>query len=160
MHAEALDYAASLLTGRTFAAVVEVGGRNINGGVRHLFTADSYTAIDLHDGPGVDVVADCRDWKPASPVDLVVCMEVLEHAPDPKGVVDACISYLAPGGLLVLTAAGPGREPHSGLDGAAVRGGEHYANIDPGELRQWLSGLAEPQVTQRGPDVYAAGIRR
>lgn len=158
MHAEALAYATGWLANRSYGAVVEVGGRNINGGVRHLFDAGTYISLDLHDGPGVDVVADCRDWKPDQPADLVICLEVLEHAPDPAGVVAACVSYLAPGGRLLVTAAGPGRAPHSGLDGGTVRAGEHYANIDPYELRSWLAGLDDVQVVQQGPDVYATGV--
>ena len=160
MHAEALAYATEHLSGKTFTNVVEVGGRDINGGVRHLFTAKSYTSLDLHAGPGVDVVSDCRDWKPVKLADLVICMEVLEHADDPAGVVKACISYLRKGGRLLVTAAGPGREPHSSYDGGAVRPGEYYANVDPDDLAGWMAELGKVSVVQNGPDVYATGVRR
>jgi len=39
---------------------------------------------------------------------------------------------LEPGGMFVMTAAGPGRAPHSAVDGKGLQPGEHYANIDPG----------------------------
>jgi len=160
MHPEAHAYAESILAGRHFRRAVEVGGRDVNGGVRHLFTADEYVSLDLEPGPGVDVVTDCRDWAPPQPVDLVVCCEVLEHAPDPAGVVKTCISYLAPGGLLVLSCAGPGRAPHSGHDGAPwLKPGDHYANIFPNDLEDWLAELDDVQVTYAaGPcDLYATG---
>ncbi len=35
--------------------------------------------------------------------DLVTCMEMLEHVPDPEAVLDACVKLLKPGGLLVLS---------------------------------------------------------
>lgn len=165
MHDEAFHFVAGVIRDRHFTNVVEIGGRWINGGVRTLFTADAYTSLDLHPGENVDVVADCRDWKPETPADLVLCLEVLEHAPDWRGVVDAAASYLAPGGLLVLTCAGPGRAPHSGHDGGTVLPGEHYANVEPADLRQYLEGFIVPHLTdvvvhQVGPDVYATAVVR
>lgn len=35
--------------------------------------------------------------------DLVTCMEMLEHVPNPEAVLDACVKLLKPGGLLVLS---------------------------------------------------------
>src|SRR5215207_10529132 len=139
MHDAARSYILSQTVGKRFAKVVEVGGRNINGSLRDAINADEYISIDLEDGPDVDVVGDCRDWEPPWPASLVLCAEVLEHAPDPRGVVDACIRFLRPGGRLVLTCAGPGRAPHSGHDGMAIQEGEHYANIDPDDLAKWLA---------------------
>lgn len=161
MHPQAHVFAAGVLAGRRFGRVVEVGGRNINGGVRDLVDAGEYVSLDLEPGPGVDVVADCRVWKPDEPADLVVCCEVLEHADDPAGVVAACLSYLAPGGLLVVTCAGPGRAAHSGHDGGPLRPGEYYGNVDPDDLAAWLAPLTGVAVEYAaGPcDVYAVGRR-
>ena len=39
----------------------------------------------------------------ADTFDLVTCMEMLEHVPDPESVLDACVKLLKPGGLLVLS---------------------------------------------------------
>jgi hypothetical protein len=160
MHTAARQYVSSIISAGRYGTVIEVGGRDVNGGVRGLIRYRSYTCVDLYPGEGVDVVADCRDWSPPVKADLVLALEVLEHAEDPAGVVKACISYLADGGRMVLTCAGPGREPHSGIDGEAVRPGEHYQNIDPDDLRGWLAELDDLDVTQRGPDLYATGVRR
>jgi SAM-dependent methyltransferase len=138
MHAGARDYIAAQLQGRTFGSAVEIGGRDINGGIRDLVSAVDYTAIDLYPGIGVDIVADATQWKPDEPVDLVVCCEVLEHAPDPRAIVEAALSWLKPRGLLLLTCATDPRAPHSTHDGGPVRDGEHYGNIDPEDLMRWL----------------------
>lgn len=159
MHAEAREFATQVLAGRHFKNVVEIGGRDINGGVADLFTADKYTSLDLFPGPGVDVVTDCREWQPDEAADLVVCCEVLEHSDAPATIVAAAISYLAEGGLLLITAAGPGREPHSGHDGGPLIADEPYGNIDPEDLWNWLARLEDVSVVQRDVDVYATAVR-
>jgi 2-polyprenyl-6-hydroxyphenyl methylase / 3-demethylubiquinone-9 3-methyltransferase len=35
--------------------------------------------------------------------DLITCMEMLEHVPDPSAIVRACVSLLKPNGVLVLS---------------------------------------------------------
>jgi hypothetical protein len=161
MHTAARRYVASHVLGRRWNRVVEIGGRNVNGGIRDLVAAADYTSLDLAPGPDVDVVADCRTWQPPQPVDLVLCCEVLEHAPDPAGVVAAAISYLGSGGRLVLTCAGPGRAPHSGYHGGPLADGEHYANVDPEDLLGWCGALRDVDL-QRDPDacdVHLTGVR-
>lgn len=154
---------ASIVAGQHYDRVVEVGGRIVVGGVRDLISADEYLSIDLVPGPGVDVVGDCRDWSPPWPADAVFVLEVLEHARDPAGIVAACVRYLAPGGRLVVTCAGPGREPHSGIDGGPPHSGEWYANLGPADLRRMLTGRLdglEVIYNDVGCDVYATGVRR
>lgn len=162
MHPEARGYVARIVVGAHYPKVVEVGGRWINGGIRDLVSCESFTSLDLHPGADVDVVTDVRDWTPPAPVDLVICCEVIEHAHDAEGVVAACLAMLAPGGRFVMTCAGPGREPHSALDGGAVRDGEHYANIEPAQMKEWMDQLDEVEVEHhpgRG-DLYATGVAR
>ncbi len=163
MHDSARSFVARIVSGRQFGHVVEVGGRNINGGVVDLIDyTRSYTSLDLYDGPGVDVVTDVRDWTPPHLVDLVICCEVLEHADDPAGVVKSCLAMLAPGGLFVMTCAGPGRAPHSGHDGGPVRPDEHYANIEPADMHGWLAGLDQVLVEhiEHLGDLYATATMR
>jgi 2-polyprenyl-6-hydroxyphenyl methylase/3-demethylubiquinone-9 3-methyltransferase len=38
-----------------------------------------------------------------SSFDVIVCMEMLEHVPDPQSIVDACVKLLKPGGWLFLS---------------------------------------------------------
>lgn len=161
MHPEALAYVARVVS-RTggYATVVDIGGRDINGSPRFLFAGSHYTSIDLVDGSGVDVVCDAAAWAPEAPVDAVVCCEVLEHATDPGGLVKAAISWLLPGGRLIVTAACDPRAPHSAGDGGALRDGEHYANVDPARLAGWMADLDQVEIevhADRG-DVYACGV--
>lgn len=162
MHAEALAFIGQeAITHGPFGAVVEFGARDINGSPRSLFAARAYTGIDLTPGPGVDLVADARTWTPDAPVDAVVCAEVAEHCPQPCRLVEAAYRALVPGGVLILTAAAPPRAPHSAVDGGMIRPDEHYANIEPDDLRRWLASWSWSHVEHhpsRG-DVYAVARR-
>lgn len=139
MHPSAYEFAAAALDGGHYPTVVDVGGRDINGTANALFTADQRTSIDLHAGPNVDVVGDALDWAPDALVDLVICMEVLEHEPRQQELVEHMLTWLAPGGRILITAGGPGRAPHSAIDGGFVRPGEPYKNLDPRELCDWFA---------------------
>lgn len=136
--------------------VVEIGSRNVNGTPRSLFAGvESYTGIDVRPGDGVDVVADGATWQPDEPVDLVVCMEVLEHAPEAGEIVANACRMLRPGGTLILTAAGEGRAPHSASDGGPLQAGEFYRNVSADDLRQWARAFETCDVETGRGDVYA-----
>lgn len=159
MHAEARTFIAQ--HAGTVGAVVEYGGRDVNGGVRDLFDAERWVSIDLQPGPGVDVVADAATWRPAHLADLVVCCELLEHTEHCARIIANAAATLRPGGRLLLTAACDPRAPHSGVDGGPVQPGEPYRNVDPDDLAAWLAdGFDEFRVEahrDRG-DVYAVAI--
>jgi 2-polyprenyl-6-hydroxyphenyl methylase/3-demethylubiquinone-9 3-methyltransferase len=84
--------------------------------------------------------------------DVVTCMEMLEHVPDPASVVGACAALVRPGGQLFFSTIN--RNPKSFL--FAIVGAEHvlkllpkgtheYAKlIRPSELARWCreAGLA------------------
>lgn len=161
MHDAAMDWV------RTHApldaqSVLDIGGRDVNGTPRELFPhADPYRVLDALDGPGVDVVADAAAWMPDRAYDVVVCCEVLEHAAVWRDILRTALAALRPGGVLVATMAGPLRAPHSGVDGYAVRPGEHYANIGPTELEVWLGmcGFTGVLVDLQGADVRCRAVR-
>lgn len=145
------------------ASVVELGSRQINGSVRGLFAYCPYLGVDLTAGPGVDVVADVVGWRPADGrlFDTAVSTEALEHAPDGPGFCRTAFDVLAPGGVLILTAAGPTRRPHSGVDGGKLRPGEFYRNVGPADLREWLAPFVCVLVdvfTSRS-DIYAFCVK-
>lgn len=156
MHAEAYEWVARHAT-RDPLTVLDIGGRDINGTVRDLFPAADYTSLDLVDGPGVDIVADASTWTPDRAYDLVVCCEVFEHTPVWPSICRTAYAAARPGGVFIVTAAGPGRAPHSAVDGGPVRPGEYYANVKPDELRDALTaaGWLDVVVDQLGPDVRA-----
>ena len=88
------------------AALVDLGARDFNGGVRDLFPdAASYVGVDLAPGAGVDVVADAPPTGAQAgepPPETVVCCEVLEHAPG-RGDRAQCLGPAGPRGPLRLT---------------------------------------------------------
>ena len=96
------------------------------------------------------------DEAPAS-FDIVVCMEMLEHVPDPAAVVNACARLTRPGGAVFFSTLN--RNPKSYA--LAVLGAEYLMNmipkgthdyrqfIQPAELAQWArrSGLRPCDLT-------------
>jgi SAM-dependent methyltransferase len=158
LHPEALRWAAALVMALPgVERVAEFGSRNINGGVSRV---THWLGIDLVAGTGVDLVADAADWDGAGGYDCVVCTEVLEHSPRWWRLVVSAARALRPGGFFVLTCAGPGRTPHSGLDGGELGAEEYYANVDPADLRACLLGhFAQAVVVTGAGDCYALAVR-
>ena len=139
MHSRVLDWIGDHAIPAVGAAaqgrILDIGGRYINGSPRDLFPdAESYTVLDLHDTPDVDVVADATTWQPDGTYDVVVCTEVLEHVADWHLIVATCATALSPGGYLILTCATDPRGPHGGFSEAGPEPGEHYENVHPGKL--------------------------
>jgi SAM-dependent methyltransferase len=165
MHREAMAF---LKTARAIlpppSLVCELGGRDVNGTARVLYPdASLYLGVDLLPGPGVDVVADAREWRPPPWLrfDLVLCTEVLEHSPQPHRVCDTAWEILRPGGAFVVTCAGPARKPHSGIDGGEVREKEWYENVRALDLENWLHRFPAALVTlsHDATDLYAIAVR-
>jgi 2-polyprenyl-3-methyl-5-hydroxy-6-metoxy-1,4-benzoquinol methylase len=144
MHPEAMAWVAAFATDEP-VSVLDIGGRNINGSPRHLFpNATTYRTLDILDGEGIDIVADASNWEPDQAYDVVLCLEVFEHAKFWGDIISTARKALAPGGIFVATTAGPGRALHSGVDGGPVlHEGEHYGNVEPDAMRKalWLSGF-------------------
>jgi SAM-dependent methyltransferase len=122
-----------------------------------------YVGVDLLPGQGVDVVADAREWRPPSWLrfDLVLCTEVLEHTPEPWRICETAFEILKPGGAFVMTCAGMKRKPHSGIDGGALREGEHYENVDPELLADWLYGFSAELINPSTDwtDLYTIAVK-
>lgn len=162
MHVAAYEYVSKAAAEHgPFGRVVELGSCDMNGSVRPLFAGADYIGVDIQAGPGVDVVDD-GTWVPAGPADCVVVAEVFEHTPDWPQILRRARGWLRPGGLLIVTCAGPGRRPHSGIDGRRrLHPGEHYANVDPADLTSELdaAGYDDVAVDVLGSDVRATAHR-
>jgi len=137
MHPGAYEFISRFAT-NDLLSVIEIGSRDINGTVRPLFPAASWTGLDLYPGPAVDVVTDALDYVPGKLVDLVVCCEVFEHAKNWRQILQRASCWLGDGGRILITCAGPGRDPHSAIDGGQLRPGEHYENISVDSLGEEL----------------------
>ncbi len=159
MHQAAREYVSRYATDAVID-VIEIGSRDINGRVRDLFPNANWLGLDLQAGKGVDIVCDAATYQPEVGVDMVVCCEVLEHTADWRKIIDNCLSWIAPGGRLIVTCAGTGRQPHSAHDGGPLQPGEHYENITPAELCEAMQrcGVWIDSAESCGSDTRASGI--
>lgn len=141
--------------------VVEIGSLDVNASTQGLSVralcdgASSYYGIDARDGPGVDAAISAAAYDGRGAYDIAITTEALEHCPEPETIIDCARRALKPGGLLIITAAGPLRTPH-GCDGGAV-GEEFYQNVDPAALRRWLADWDAVTIEENtdAHDVYA-----
>jgi hypothetical protein len=164
MHPEAMAWVARFATDEP-VSVLDLGGRDINGTPRELFPAAiSYTVLDVQVAEGVDIAADAATWDPnGRRWDLVLATELFEHTDQWPAICVTAFKALWPGGRFVVTTAAPGRPPHSGIDGNALRFGEYYANVEPAALERALERAGFVEVTvdvQPSPaDVRAVATR-
>lgn len=161
MHPAAFEFVGRYATSDAIS-VIEIGSRNINGTVRDHFPGATWTGLDLYPGPAVDVVIDSLNYTPAEPVDLVICCEVLEHAPKWKEIVRHSAKWLKVGGRILITCAGPDRVPHSAIDGGQLRRGEYYANVSQEDLAEelYVAGFTRIDVSSntKTKDTYGTAM--
>ena len=141
---EALADAGATVTG------IDLADKSLS--VARLHLLESGKKVDYHK-VAVEALADER---PAH-YDVVTCMEMLEHVPDPAAVVAACAKLVKPGGHVFFSTLN--RNPKSYL--FAIIGAEYVLNllprgthdyakfIKPSELAQWCrnAGLEVTEVT-------------
>lgn len=116
MHGSAYSFVADTVrahASHSRGRVLEAGSLNINGSVRDLFPeAAEYIGVDVAEGNGVDWQGWFADYRDDKLFDVVVSTEMLEHDPFWHTSVQAMIDNLKEGGLLIITAAAPGRPEH------------------------------------------------
>lgn len=143
---------------------LDLGGRDINGGIRDLIPNGKWMGVDIEPGPGVDIVHDCTgEWPPgdrAPRFDIVVCTEVLEHVQQWRNLLKTCAQALDPMGsqLLFVTAASDGRRPHGASGAMDPAPDEWYRNVPPGDVASELALLFNNSKADYNPvpgDVYA-----
>jgi 2-polyprenyl-6-hydroxyphenyl methylase / 3-demethylubiquinone-9 3-methyltransferase len=91
--------------------------------VAQLHALESQTPAIQYQEISVEALA---EQQPAS-FDVVTCMEMLEHVPDPSSVVHACAALVKPGGWVFFSTLN--RSPKSFL--FAVIGAEYILNLLP-----------------------------
>lgn len=109
-------------------------------GIAKLHLLESGHAIDYH-----CCTAEAYAATQPALFDIVTCMEMLEHVPDPASVIAACAQLVRPGGTVVFSTFN--RNPKSflfGIVGAEYllglvpKGTHDYAQfIRPSELDEW-----------------------
>lgn len=121
--------------------------------VAQLHSLDSGVAVDYQ----LIAVEQLAEQQPAS-FDVVACLEMLEHVPDPASVVTACAKLVKPGGYVFFSTIN--RNPKAYL--FAVIGAEYVLNmlprgthdyakfIKPSELASWMRSADLSLVRQTG----------
>lgn len=120
MHASVKVYGDMILARKEIfeKRVLEVGALNVNGSLRPYVMKHrptSYIGIDIRSGVGVDRVLAAEnlvDSFGSKSFDLVICTETLEHCRNWKLGIHQMKLVLMEGGVLLLTARGPGFPLH------------------------------------------------
>ncbi|QET00890.1 MULTISPECIES: bifunctional 2-polyprenyl-6-hydroxyphenol methylase/3-demethylubiquinol 3-O-methyltransferase UbiG [Cupriavidus] len=134
--------------------------------VADLHSLESGVAVTYEEIPVEDLAA----RMPAS-VDVVTCMEMLEHVPDPQSIVRACATLVKPGGLVFFSTINRNLKAYA----LAILGAEYVLNmlprgthdydkfITPSELARFARNVGLELVEMRGmtynplTQVYALG---
>jgi SAM-dependent methyltransferase len=97
--------------------VLEIGSYDVNGTIRDIIGAcESYTGVDLVDGPGVDLVGFGHELKFASEsFDLTLSAECFEHDPHWAKTFLNMIRLTKSNGIVAFTCASLGRPEHGTL---------------------------------------------
>ena len=109
----------------------------------------------LESGVDVDyrlVAAEVLAQSMPAAFDLVTCMELLEHVPDPGSTVAACAGLAAPGGHVIFSTLN--RNPKSYL--FAVIGAEYVLRLLPRGTHDWSRFLRPSELAAHA---RAAGLR-
>ncbi|MGB8145409.1 MAG: bifunctional 2-polyprenyl-6-hydroxyphenol methylase/3-demethylubiquinol 3-O-methyltransferase UbiG [Chromatiaceae bacterium] len=109
--------------------------------VAELHTLETGVEVNYRQVAAETLAAECPAW-----FDIVTCMEMLEHVPDPASVIAACARLVKPGGQVFFSTLN--RNPKAyllAIIGAEYllrwlpRGTHDYARfIRPSELGRWI----------------------
>jgi 2-polyprenyl-6-hydroxyphenyl methylase/3-demethylubiquinone-9 3-methyltransferase len=114
--------------------------------VARLHLLESGLAVDYRETSVESLAADLPGT-----FDVITCMEMLEHVPDPRSVLRACASLLRPGGKLFLSTLN--RTPLA--FGTAILGAEHLLRLLPRGTHHYAQFLKPSEIAA---DLRASGL--
>jgi hypothetical protein len=163
MHKEVGEFLARVraLAPKAFEArkVFEAGSFDVNGTPRPLFQPGTeYVGVDWRPGPGVDKVSLIHEYSghPSGHFDVAISTETFEHDPHWAHSLTRMIDLVRRGGHLIVTAAGPGRDPHC-VETAPKKG--YYAGIALEQLLRVVTGKTRWSVIYAEDDPVAQDVR-
>ena len=145
--------------------VLDCGSLDINGNNRYLFEKSNYFGIDIVDGKNVDLVSRVHNFNASKKFDCVISTEMLEHDEYFAASLNAMFNLTKPGGLMLITAAGQGREEHGTHDHHPKDSPlthNYYHNVDVTMLVQGLdlTQFSWYTISYFKTDIRFAGIKR
>ena len=90
------------------------------------------------------IAAEALAAREAGQYDVVTCMEMLEHVPDPSAIVQACASLVKPGGRLFFSTLN--RNPKSYL--FAIIGAEYMLRLLPRGTHDYAKFIKPAELSQ------------
>ncbi len=122
--------------------VLEVGSHNINGSPRDFFWLNKkYVGVDISTGKGVNIVGRLSQIVFEEQFGVVVSTEMLEHDNEYRQSLRKMYDLLLPGGLMLITCAGPDRLEHGTKRTSpecSPDTTDYYHNISTDEFRKIL----------------------
>ncbi len=112
-------------------------------GVARLHLYESGLKVDYRQIAAEEMAAEC----PGS-FDVVTCMEMLEHVPDPSSTVRACATLVKPGGTVFFSTIN--RNPKSYL--FAVIGAEYVLNLLPRGTHDYARFIRPAELARHARD--------
>lgn len=153
--------------------VADFGSLDINGSNLEFFEDCEYIGIDLGPGKNVHVVSKAHEYAaPDGYFDTVCTTEMLEHDQYIHLSLPNMLRVLKPGGLFLLTCAGPGRPEHgtrrtdpyaSPFTSKAGDWGDYYKNVDETMFRSIIdvdATFSEYKFDLLIPDFRFYGIKK
>ena len=136
---EALHDAGAVVTG------IDAAGPGIK--IAKLHAEKNTKSITYIESTAEDLIQNSQDR-----YDVVACLEVLEHVPDPKLLVKTCIDLLHPGGKLFLSTIN--KNPRSWI--TAIVGAEYIFNILPKGTHEFDKFIKPSEIASfiRGGDAH------
>lgn len=151
---------------------LDVGSADICGTNQDLFTYSCVLGVDVAEHQGVDIISRVHDLPfRADLFDTIICTEMLEHDRYWRKSIARMIEMLKPGGLLVITCAGPMRREHgtprkNPKDSLTAKiGDEYYGNLKKEDLEEELEPSGggwketEMQYARNKNDLYFWGVK-